>query len=515
MDRNTPLPRVHVDIIQPPGYVHSLGFLDPARYLRYQLRRLGTEVTIAKNRLREDTLNIVFGAHLGFDPGLRSRHACLFVNLEQLGPGGAVLSPDYLKLLQTSGVIDYDGANVSHYCADTRDVPLLSLGHAPYLSGEHNSRLENRPIDLLFFGSMNARRQKLISRIEACGVQVSVFDHPIYGTERDHFIRQAKAVLNLHYYESARFEQIRVQHCLSLGTAVISERGANGCNSSAFDETVNWLEECDIERFFREEFSSPKWFERTAAQLIRWQQEDPLECYADLAAFCAGFMSGHVRHRPTDPWRPRQINLGSGKDYKPGWLNLDILDRTEPDLLLDLGRIQDLPLRTSTRFGTDLLLEPGTVEKVHANNVFEHVPDLPCLMTNILTLLQEGGTVEIEVPYERAPTAWQDPTHVRAMNENSWLYYTDWFWYLGWYEHRMDLVRFEWLDGQLNPCEQARASFMRTVLSKRSTTAKERMVASTMQSGFPCIPSDLPPKAHPLAQEQVLREEFEITELGA
>ena len=25
---------------------------------------------------------------------------------------------------------------------------------------------------------------------------------------------------------------------------------------------------------------------------------------------------------------------------------------------------------------------------------------------------------------------------MRAMNENSWLYYTDWFWYLGWFEHR-------------------------------------------------------------------------------
>ena len=53
-----------------------------------------------------------------------------------------------------------------------------------------------------------------------------------------------------------------------------------------------------------------------------------------------------------------------------------------------------------------------------------------------LALLKDGGRFEIEVPYERALTAWQDPTHVRAMNEKSWLYYTDWFWYLGWFEHR-------------------------------------------------------------------------------
>jgi hypothetical protein len=32
--------------------------------------------------------------------------------------------------------------------------------------------------------------------------------------------------------------------------------------------------------------------------------------------------------------------------------------------------------------------------------------------------------------------AWQDPTHIRAFNERSWLYYTDWFWYMGWSDAR-------------------------------------------------------------------------------
>ena len=54
--------------------------------------------------------------------------------------------------------------------------------------------------------------------------------------------------------------------------------------------------------------------------------------------------------------------------------------------------------------------------------------------------------MHVEVPYEGAPTAWQDPTHVRAMNENSWLYYTDWFWYLGWFEHRFAVASSSFLD---------------------------------------------------------------------
>lgn len=88
-----------------------MGFLDQARYFRYQFRRLGATVTISKNRLREDAVNFVFGAHLGFPVDWSRRHACIFVNLEQLGCGGASVSPDYLALLRRAAVVDYDAAS--------------------------------------------------------------------------------------------------------------------------------------------------------------------------------------------------------------------------------------------------------------------------------------------------------------------------------------------------------------------------------------------------------------------
>ena len=109
----TPLPPIHITLMQPAGYVHSLGLLDQARYVRYQLRRLGATVTLAKNRLREDSLNIVFGAHLGFPEDWCRRHACIFINLEQLGDGGAAVSEAYMKLLRSSAVADYDASNVA------------------------------------------------------------------------------------------------------------------------------------------------------------------------------------------------------------------------------------------------------------------------------------------------------------------------------------------------------------------------------------------------------------------
>ena len=148
------LPDVHICVIQPMGYVHSLGFLDQARFFRHQFRRMGATVSLAKNRLRHDAVNFVFGAHLGFDAALRARHTCVFVNLEQLGTGGAAVSPAYLALLGNSAVVDYDAGNVSAYTAHLDDVPLISFAHAPYLAGE-SLPIEARPIDILFFGSVN------------------------------------------------------------------------------------------------------------------------------------------------------------------------------------------------------------------------------------------------------------------------------------------------------------------------------------------------------------------------
>jgi hypothetical protein len=34
---------------------------------------------------------------------------------------------------------------------------------------------------------------------------------------------------------------------------------------------------------------------------------------------------------------------------------------------------------------------------------------------------------------------------VRAFNERSWLYYTDWFWYLGWNRWRFDLASLQYM----------------------------------------------------------------------
>ncbi len=484
-----PMPDIHLTIVQPPGYLHWMALLDQARYYRFQFRRLGARVSMAKNRLRHDAINFVFGAHMGFDPALRNTHTCIFVNLEQTGPGAAPLSDAYLRLLQGSAVIDYDPGNVEHYARDVSDVPVAPFLHAPYLTPAEPVPLEDRPIDLLFIGALNERRANWLKQVEAAGWNIAAFNSPLYGEDRDDVIRNAKAVINVHYYEACRLEQSRVAHCLSLGTPVISERHPRLRPHEAFEDSVLWLPDDEVDDFFRHGFNTPAYFDAVRSGLARFTACDPAQDYADVLAFACGYAQVHAESRITGPWRPSMLNLGSGKDYQTGWLNVDVLDRAMPDLVLDLSAPLELPLLADSPTMGAVALARGQLDTINANNVLEHVGDLPTLMTNCLALLRTGGEMVIEVPYEQARTAWQDPTHVRAMNENSWVYYTDWFWYLGWYEHRFEIASSSYADLESRDCGRESAAFMRVLLRKIETTPQERMLAQAMQPGIR-IPDD-------------------------
>jgi len=502
----TNVPAIHLAIIQPAGYVHSLGFLDQAQYFRHMFRRLGARVTMGKNRLREDAVNFVFGAHLGFPAEWTGRHACVFVNLEQLGDGGAAVGPDYLALLRRSAVVDYDAANVPAYAQDAADVPIFSFGYGAYLD-QPTLALEDRPIDLLFFGSTNPRRKQFIAQVEAAGFNVAMFDSAIYGPERDQFIRQSKAVLNCHFYESNRFEQARAFHCLSLGTPVISEYTPTTQPAPAFIDSVLWLPE-QVKEWFEQHFDTPAFHDEARKRLAAFRTpdaaHDPLPRFADMLDFASGFQKGFASLRDPAPWSPRAIHLAAGADYKPGWLNIDASDASQPDLVLDLAQPLSLPCELPTPHGGTVRLEADSVELVFADAALARSADLPATLSNVLQLLQAGAACAIEQPC--------GPGHSPRLD---WSDFTDGFARLGWFAHRFELAQTQWLDDQGQPVAPERAARVRAVLRKLATTPRERTLARTLQfdfamgddledhtddepplpslAGSPAIPSYLPP----------------------
>jgi len=174
---------------------------------------------------------------------------------------------------------------------------------------------------------------------------------------------------------------------------------------------------------------------------------------------------------------PRHLNLGSGKDFREDCLNADIQAIKNPDWVLDITKVP-WGETISTRFG-EIKVEQGMFDSITANDVLEHIPDLVTAMTNCKDLLVEGGEFHIHVPYDLSLGAWQDPTHVRAFNENSWLYYTDWHWYLGWKDKfvvkKLQLVKSK-LAEEMNISDQ-----MLTILPRMVDSMKVILVKSVVE----------------------------------
>lgn len=135
------------------------------------------------------------------------------------------------------------------------------------------------------------------------------------------------------------------------------------------------------------------------------------------------------------------LHLGSGKNFQQGMLNLDINDYWSPDVVADIASNNLIGSSFNTeRFGV-IMFQDQIFDKIICHDVLEHIPNLVQAMTNCLRLLRLDGSLEILVPYDLSYGAWQDPTHVRAFNERSWLYYTAWHWYLGWETHNFKLIK--------------------------------------------------------------------------
>lgn len=67
--------------------------------------------------------------------------------------------------------------------------------------------------------------------------------------------------------------------------------------------------------------------------------------------------------------------------------------------------------------------ENNSVDEVFCSHYIEHVVDLVSFINELYRVMKVGATAEIYAPYYSSIRAWQDPTHVRAISENSFPYY--------------------------------------------------------------------------------------------
>lgn len=221
----TLLPNVFlISVLHPPGYRHAAAFQEIAETLCFGLRRLGCVAAIQENRFAADATNIVLGANLIGEKMIDMIPAnSILYNLEQIDPTSKWFAPTFQRLVREFVVWDYSARNIECIrqlggaAADVRHVPI---GYVPEMS--RITAAANQDIDVLFYGSANARRIRILDALRATGLNLhTAFD--VYGAERDALISRSKVVLNMHYYDSSIFEIVRVSYLLANRKAVVSE----------------------------------------------------------------------------------------------------------------------------------------------------------------------------------------------------------------------------------------------------------------------------------------------------
>ena len=210
--------------ISPPGYLHSAALAEVVETVYYGLRALGYEADRCLNRVvAPGPQPVLFGAHLlGADDLPRVPPGTIIYNLEQISPSSSWCSPPYLKLLKTCRVWDYSPRNIATLAqmGVRGNVTRVPIGYVPQLTRIPASSEED--IDVLFYGSINDRRARVLNDLRAMGLNVhAVFG--VYGHERDALMSRAKVVLNLHFYDTSIFEVVRVSYALANRKAVVSE----------------------------------------------------------------------------------------------------------------------------------------------------------------------------------------------------------------------------------------------------------------------------------------------------
>ena len=487
-------PFINVCLMQPPGYVHALALLEAAEYVVAKSREAGYEAGLSKNRILPTGLNIVFGAHINPKSQLNLGKNVVIFNSEQLPEQSAWINADYKSVLNQYYIWDYSKFNLENIKHESKR--LVCFHYAGALSRVVQSATPE--YDLVFYGSLNDRRRKILNTLrESHGLKVLDF-YGLYGPERDVLLANTKALLNLHFYDSQIFQQIRAFYPLINRIPVISENFPTQSAPPIYSETVftpgSELFEGFVVGLLRDQGAF-------AAEAAR--RSDAFRGVLDLEGFGLALeetvdaVLGKLRTGSDETLVPSRMNIGSGKDYRAGYLNVDINPSTNPDLLFDLSSISTLPVTVRSPVYGDVVFSEASLDEIVAIDVLEHIPDLEGFMTNCLALLREGGRFEILVPYDLSFGAWQDPTHVRAFNENSWLYYTEWFWYLGWFEYRFDCLSLEFVPSEVGqelikkslPQQQVlrtpRAiNSMKVILQKRKTTAAEKTSARSYRAQF-------------------------------
>lgn len=188
------------------------------------------ELDAALEALREEqgiTQPVYLNAHAFGYPAFQgqTRRDAIIYNLENVGiqiQNDAFLehevwdfSSSNTKKLQT-----YRDAMITR---PQKPVVFVPVGYHESMTRFTPRDMKDRDIDIVFMGSLNARRTAILDELHNRGLNVKYVEHTAYGVPRDELLARSKIALNVRYYENGLYPALRTLHCLSNNVLVVSE----------------------------------------------------------------------------------------------------------------------------------------------------------------------------------------------------------------------------------------------------------------------------------------------------
>jgi hypothetical protein len=254
------------------GYPWSLH--DCALMVRDGLRELGYDAYFDDERIdytagwptpeeRSERIRteqqIIIGGNIATHQAISSiPDSAIVYNFEQVG--GHQFAGPYLGLLRRTTVWEYHPANIEKlkYYFNIHAI-LVPFGYVPAMVPQLYTPLEY-DFDVLFFGSMNPPRKKIVNDLKLMGLRVMA-PEGAYGEDRVDLMRRSKLVLNVHYYQRVKIlEVVRLGVAMAACRAVVTQLdpdtvvdpyylpGVAGAPYDSLVETVSRLVKDDVGR---------------------------------------------------------------------------------------------------------------------------------------------------------------------------------------------------------------------------------------------------------------------------
>lgn len=116
-----------------------------------------------------------------------------------------------------------------------------------------------------------------------------------------------------------------------------------------------------------------------------------------------------------------KLNIGCGRDYREGWVNIDISYKVKAEAYLDIGK-HELCLRSDT----PERIESKTVDEIYISGVLEQIgpnEELIHAMNECHRVLKEGGKMVVVVPNAKYAIAHRDPMDIRKFTVETFSYF--------------------------------------------------------------------------------------------